>query len=347
MPFQSWIITTAVGTGERGFAGDGGPAKSAVLNGPFDVGFDTGGNLYFSDTFNHRIRRVDARTGVITTCAGSGEAGYSGDGAPAVGARLNEPYGIAVDRAANVYIADRHNHCVRRVDGASGVITTCAGNGTSGFGGDGGPASRAGLVEPNGLALDPVQRRLFIADVADHRVRVVDLASGTISTFAGTGEAQHRGDGGPASRAGVFGARAVKVAADGTVYILERQGSTLRAVDPRTGIITVFAGTGARGYGGDDGPARDAVFDAPKEFALDPDGDILIVDTENHAIRRIYAANGMVETIAGGRKSSEGDGGPATAAGLGRPHGAVVGPDGAIYIGDTENHRIRKLVRQI
>jgi DNA-binding beta-propeller fold protein YncE len=346
MPTQSWIITTAVGTGARGFAGDGGPAKSAVLNGPFDVGFDRGGNLYFSDTFNHRIRRVDGRTGIITTCAGSGEAGYSGDGGPAVGARLNEPYGIAVDQTANVYIADRHNQCVRRVDGVAGVITTFAGNGAAEYGGDDGPASQAQMVEPNGLALDPAQRRLFIADVADHRVRVVDLATGTIRTFAGTGEAQHTGDGGPAAAAGVYGARAVKVAADGTVFILERQGSTLRTVDPRTGVITVFAGTGARGYGGDRGPAREAVFDAPKEFALDPGGDILIVDTENHAIRRIYAGSGIVETIAGGRKSSEGDGGPARSAGLGRPHGAVVGPDGAIYIGDTENHRIRKLVRQ-
>ena len=120
---QSWIITTAVVTGERGFAGEGGPAERALLNGPFDVGFDTDGNLYFSDTFNHHIRRVDAQTGIITTCAGSGEAGYSGDGGPATAARLNEPYGIAIDKAANVYIADRHNHCVRRVEGASGVIS--------------------------------------------------------------------------------------------------------------------------------------------------------------------------------------------------------------------------------
>jgi len=343
---QSWIITTAVGTGERGFAGDGGPAARAVLNGPFDIGFDPAGNLYFSDTFNHRIRRVDARTGIIATVAGSGAAGYAGDGGPAIAAAFNEPYGIAVDRAGNIYVADRHNHCVRRIDGASGIATTCAGNGSAGFAGDGGAAAGAGLVEPNGLALGPTQGRLFIADVADHRVRVVDLATGTISTFSGTGEAQHSGDGGPATAAGIHGARAVKVAADGTVYILERQGSTLRAADPRTGVITTVAGTGVRGYSGDDGPARDAVFDAPKEFALDPGGDILIVDTENHAIRRIYAANGVVETIAGGRKGGEGDGGPARAAGLGRPHGVVVGPDGSIYIGDTENHRVRRLVRQ-
>ena len=345
MPKESWVITTAVGTGERGFGGDGRPAERALLNGPFDVGFDPDGNLYFSDTFNHRIRRVDARTGNITTCAGSGEAGYSGNGGPATQARFNEPYGIAVDKAGHVYVADRHNHCVRRIDSASGVITTLAGNGSAGFSGDGGPGPQAGMVEPNGLALDPTQRRLFVADVADHRVRVVDLVSGTISTFIGTGEAQHNGDGGPASRAGVFGARAVKVAPDGTVYILERQGSTLRAVDPGTGVINTVAGTGARGYSGDGGPARDAVFDAPKEFTLDPGGDILIVDTENHAIRRIYAVSGIVETIAGGRKGPEGDGGPATAGGLGRPHGAVVGPDGAIYIGDTENHRIRKLTQ--
>src|SRR5215469_12564760 len=178
MPSQSWIISTAVGTGERGFAGDGGPADRAVLNGPFDIGFDAEGNLYFSDTFNHRIRRVDARTGIITTCAGSGEAGYSGDSGPAIRAQLNEPYGIAVDLAANVYIADRHNHCVRRVDGTSGVITTFAGNGAAGSSGDGGLASQAAMVEPNGLALDPGRTRLFVADVADLFVRFVDVAPG-------------------------------------------------------------------------------------------------------------------------------------------------------------------------
>jgi len=345
MTDQSWIITTAVGTGERGFAGDGGPAERAVLNGPFDIGFDPAGNLYFSDTFNHRIRRVDARTGIITTIGGNGAGGYSGDGGPATAAAFNEPYGIAVDRGGNIFLADRHNHCVRRIDGASGIVTTFAGNGSAGFVGDGGPAAQAGMVEPNGLAFDPAQHRLFIADVADNRVRVVDLAHGTISTFAGTGEAAHTGDGGPAHLAGVFGARAVKVAAEGTVFILERQGSSLRGVDPRTGVITTVAGTGARGYRGDDGPMLAAVFDAPKEFAIDPGGDLLIVDTENHAIRRINMKSGTVDTIAGGHKGSEGDGGPARQAGLGRPHGIAVGPDGALYIGDTENHRIRKLTR--
>ena len=339
------IITTAVGTGECGFGGDGGPAAAAVLNGPFDVVFDGAGNLYFSDTFNHRIRRVDARTGKIATVAGNGAAGYAGDGGPAVAAMLNEPYGVVVDAAGNLFVADRLNRRVRRIDARTGIITTLAGTGEAAYAGDGGPAALAGLAEPNGLAFDAGARRLYIADVADHRVRVVDLVSGHIATFAGTGQAVHGGDGGPAREAGIFGARAVKLAPDGTVYLRERQGSSLRAVDPRSGLITTLAGTGARGYSGDAGPSRDAVFDAPKEMAIDRDGSLLVVDTENHAIRRIDRMTGIVTTIAGGHQGGDGDGGPATAAGLDRPHGAVVGPDGAIYIGDTNTHRIRKVSR--
>ena len=340
-----WTITTAVGTGEKGFAGDGGPAARALLNGPFDLAFDRAGNLVFADTFNNRIRRVDAATGVITTVAGNGKEGYSGDGGPATRAGLNQPYGVVVDRAGNLYTADRLNRRVRRVDAATGVITTVAGTGEAAYSGDGGPAAKAGLAEPNGLAFDPGERHLYIADVADHRVRAVDMASGTISTFAGTGAGEHSGDGATAREAGVFGARAVKVASDGTVYILERQGSSLRRVDPRTGVITTIAGTTARGYGGDGGPALAAVFDAPKEMALDRDGNILIVDTENHALRLFDLNSGIVSHLAGGHQGGDGDGGPAEGAGLDRPHGAVVGPDGAVYIGDTNNHRIRKVIR--
>jgi DNA-binding beta-propeller fold protein YncE len=341
-----YVITTAVGTGEKGFAGDGGPANAAVLNGPFDVAFDSAGNLFFSDTFNHRIRRVDARNGTITTVAGNGEAGCAGDGGPAVHASLNEPYGVAIDRAGNIFVADRLNRRIRRIDAANGTIATLAGTGEPAYSGDGGPAARAGLAEPNGLALDADERHLYIADVADHRVRSVDLSSGVIATFAGTGAPEHGGDDGPAGEARIFGARAVKLGPDGTVYILERQGSSLRAVDPATGIITTIAGTTGRGYSGDGGPALAAVFDAPKEMAIDPDGNLLIVDTENHAIRLIGRSSGVVTTIAGGRKGGGGDGGAAVVAGLDRPHGAVVGPDGAIYIGDTNNHRIRKVVQQ-
>jgi DNA-binding beta-propeller fold protein YncE len=339
-----WTISTVAGTGAQGYAGDGGPAAQAQLNNPFDLAFDPDGNLCFSDTYNHCIRRIDTRTGVIATIAGTGQQGFSGDGGPATEAQMNQPYGIVIDRSGNIYVADRLNQRVRRID-TNVVITTLAGDGSGKFGGEGGPSARAGLAEPNGLALDRDHRRLFIADVADNRVRVVDLGAGVITTFAGTGNGQHAGDGGPAAAADIFGARAVALAPDDSLYILERQGSSLRRV--HDGIIETVAGTGARGYGGDDHDARHAVFNAPKEMAVDLAGNVFIVDTENHAIRLIDAQTWIVTTIAGtGAAGAGGDGGAAQLALLARPHGAVVGPDGAVYIGDSENHRVRKLVRQ-
>lgn len=338
----TWIISPAAGTGVQGYAGDGGPALAAQLNNPFDVAFDPDGNMIFSDTFNHVVRRVDARTGTIATIAGTGTRGFSGDGGPATQAELNEPYGVVVDRAGNLYFADRLNRRVRRVD-ASGNISTLAGDGAGKYGGDGGPAATAGLAEPNGLAFNADQTGLFIADVADHRVRFVDLRTGVISTFAGTGEGRHDGDGGPATKAAIFGARAVALSPDGGLYVMERQGSSIRIV--RNGIIETVAGTGERGYAGDGGSARVAVFNAPKEMAVDAAGNIFVVDTENHAIRRIDAASWIVETIAGnGTAGPGGDGGPAPQAGLARPHGVAIGPDGAAYVGDSENHRVRRLV---
>ena len=247
-----------------------------------------------------------------------------------------------IDRSGAIYTADRLNRRVRRI-GPDGVISTLAGDGSGTFSGDGGPSSIAGLAEPNGLALDAGHKRLFIADVADHRVRAIDLASGIIQTVAGTGEGKHDGDGGLATQAGIFGPRAVALAPDGSLYVMERQGSCIRQI--RDGIIQTVAGTGARGYAGDGGNAKDAVFAAPKEMAVDPDGNIFVVDTENHAIRRIDAKTWIVGTIAGnGTAGPGGDGGQAHLAGLARPHGAVIGSDGAVYIGDSENHRIRKLV---
>ncbi|HEU5117236.1 MAG TPA: hypothetical protein VFT74_11270, partial [Isosphaeraceae bacterium] len=190
-------ISSPVGTGKPGFSGDGGPASEATLNNPFDVAFDSAGNLYLSDTFNQRIRRVDSKTGLITTIAGSGRKGFSGDGGPALEAELNEPYGIVLDDQNNLYFADRLNRRVRKVDGKTGNISTIAGNGSSTYSGDGGPAENAGIVEPNSVALDG-HGKLYIADVAGCRIRVVDLKTGLISTFAGTGKRLHDGDGGPA-----------------------------------------------------------------------------------------------------------------------------------------------------
>jgi sugar lactone lactonase YvrE len=345
--YAGWVITTVAGNGELGYSGDGGPAVEARLNNPFDVVFDPAGNLIFTDTFSHCIRRIDQATGVITTIAGTTEIGYSGDGGPATAARFNEPYGMAVDAGGSLYVADRLNAVVRRIDAETGVATTFAGTGAKGFSGDGGRADQAEMVEPNGLAFSLDYSRLYIADVSDNRVRVVHMAAATISTFAGTGAAAHDGDGGSATAADVFGARAVGVRpSDGSVYVMERQGSCLRLVDAKTGAISTVSSTGETGYGGDDGAATTAIYDRPKEMTIDDEGDVLVVDTENHAIRLIDWASDRVTTIAGtGTSGFNGDGIPASRATLGRPHGVAIGPDGSFYIGDTENHRIRKVSR--
>jgi DNA-binding beta-propeller fold protein YncE len=340
MPSPALILTIA-GTGEPHYGGDGGNARHAGLNQPFDVALDRQGNLYFSDTGNHGVRRVERRNGMVTTVAGTGEAGYAGDGGPATKAQLNSPYGIALDAADNLYIVDRLNACIRIVEAATGIIRTIAGTGQPGYAGDGGPAHKAQLQEPNDVALDS-RGRAYIADVRDHRIRVIDLASGIITTFAGTGQAGSSGDGGPASRATLFGPRALAFSSMSALYICLRNDHKVRQVDMRTGMISTLAGTGAQGYTGDHGPALRATFNGPKEIAVDGHGNILLVDTENHCIRRIDAASALVTTVAGtGQPGADGDGGPATAAMLKRPHGVCVDQAGNLYIGDSENHRIR------
>ncbi len=334
------IIRAFAGAGEKGYSGDGKAATSAQLNNPFDVALDATGNLYFSDTFNHCVRRVDAKTGIITTVAGNGKKGYAGDGGPATEAMLNEPYGIEVDRDGQLYIVDRLNYCIRRV-GKDGKIETIAGTGKSGYGGDGGPGKQAMLKEPNGLCLDG-KGKLYIADVADQRVRVLDLTSGKIDTFCGDGKKQQMGDGGPFKQASLMGPRAVAIGPDGNLYICEREGNAIRRVDFKSGKIERVAGTAKKGYTGDSGPALEATFNGPKEIDIDKAGNIYVVDTENQAIRKIDAKSGKISTIAGsGKLGNTGDGGPATKAMLSRPHGVVAAPDGAVYIGDTQSHKIR------
>ena len=221
------------------------------------------------------------------------------------------------------------------------MIRTVAGTGRPGYSGDGGPAKQAQLQEPNDVVLDG-KGHVFIADVRDHRVRRLDLASGVITTFAGTGEGASSGDGGPAERAALLGPRALAFGPTGDLYICLRNDHKVRKVDRRTNIIRTVAGTGAKGYTGDHGPALQATFNGPKEIAVDRHHNIYLVDTENHCIRRIDAASGLVSTVAGtGQPGGSGDGGPATAATLKRPHGACVDAAGNIYIGDSENHRVR------
>jgi hypothetical protein len=338
---SSALIFTVVGTGQPSYVGDGGMARGAGLNQPFDVALDRQGNLYFSEANNHCVRRVECRSGLITTVAGTGKAGYSGDGGSATKAELNSPYGIALDTANNLYIVDRLNACIRLVEAATGIIRTIAGTGQPGYSGDGGPAKLAQLQEPNDIVLDG-EGHAFIADVRDHRVRVVELASGIITTFAGTGEGGSSGDGGPAKRAALLGPRALALGPTGDLYICLRNDHKVRKVDRHTGIIHTVAGTGEKGYTGDGGPALQATFNGPKEIAVDRHDNIYLIDTENHCIRCIEAASGLVSTVVGtGQPGGSGDGGPAITAALKRPHGACVDASGNIYIGDSENHRVR------
>jgi streptogramin lyase len=340
-------IDTVAGSGKGGYAGDGGPAVAAQLNQPFHCEIDPDGNLLIAEAFNHCVRKVDLKSGVISTVAGTGKKGYSGDGGPATAATFNEPYAVVADRNGDLYIADRLNAAVRKVDGKAGVVTTLAGTGTKGYSGDGGPANRAQLVEPNDCCLDG-KGGLLIADVGDWRVRRVDLKTGLISTFAGTGKPKgpvdraQIGDGGTAAKAVVVGARAVCVDGRGNAYLCEREGNAIRKVNAE-GVITTVAGTGQKGYAGDGGPAYKATFNGPKGVRCDRAGNVYLVDTENHATRKIDVAKGVVTTVAGGRKGGQGDGGPAEQAGLDRPHGCILDDRGVLYIADSNNHRVRRV----
>ena len=339
MDFAKGIIVTVAGTGEAGYSGDGGQAADALMREPFMCAFDAEGNMFVSESRNHCVRRVDAQTGAITTIAGTGELGYAGDGGPAVLAQMSEPYSIRIDRNNDLYIVDRLNCAVRRVDASTGIITTVAGTGEAGYSGDGGPGTAAMMREPNDCFLDG-RGGLLIADIQDQRVRRLDLTSGVITTFAGNGDKVRGGDGAPAAQASILGPRAVCMDNRGNTYIAEREGNGVRRVDAN-GVMSTFAGTGERGYEGDGGLAINATWGAPKAIRCDSQDNIIVVDTENHAVRRIDPASGIVTTIAGGRLGGEGDGGPATEAGLDRPHGCDLDQDDNLYIADSNNHRVR------
>ena len=256
MTFKPGIITTVAGTGERGFSGDGGPAAAAGLSEPFMCAFDTAGNMYIAEATNHCIRRVDRESGVIVTIAGTGESGYSGDGGAATGATFNHSYSLQVDTNGDVYVVDRLDHVIRKIEAATGIVSTVAGTGEQNYGGDGGPATAARFREPNDCFLDG-RGSLLITDIQDQRVRRLNLATGNISTFAGNGVKERAGDGLPALEASILGARAVCMDGAGNTYIAEREGNGIRMVDAQ-GIMHTLAGTGEFGYSGDGGPALDA-----------------------------------------------------------------------------------------
>jgi DNA-binding beta-propeller fold protein YncE len=327
-------VSTLIGTGTAGYS-------HKQVNNPYGLVIGRDGALYFCDLDNQRIRGLDLKTHEVIDIAGNGQRGYAGDGGTATAAALNMPHEIAFDRRGNMYIAERDNHVVRKVDGATRIISTLAGTGAAGFSGDGGPASRAELRQPHSIAIAQ-DGRVLICDVGNHRIRAVDLTTGVIDTIGGTGERLPTPDGAPLRGTPLNGPRTMVVDRDGTIYLALREGNALYRIAPNTHTLHHLAGTGEQGYAGDGGPARQAKLAGPKGLAL-AGGALYLADTENHVIRRVDLASGVITTVLG--TGARGDG-PETApleCKLSRPHGLFASNARTLYVSDSESHRIRVL----
>jgi len=287
------IITTVAGTGTQGFAGDGGAATSALLDSPAGVALDSSGNIYIADTHNNRIREVLASTGVISTIAGTGVNGFSGDGAAATAATLSYPTAVAVDTAGNVYIADTNNHRIRKIIGTT--ISTVAGNGDQAYEGDNVLATTTGLDTPNGVAVD-ASFNIYIGDTHNQRVRLVTAATGFITTFAGTGVKTYTADGGAATGAALARPRGVAVSPNGTILIADSDNDRVRTVTG--GTINTAVGNGTQGFAGDTGLATAATIDTPRAVAATAGNNVVVSDTSNQRVREVDG-NGDLITIAG------------------------------------------------
>ncbi len=329
------IVTTVAGNGTSAFSGDGGPATSASLNSPAGVALDNAGNIYIADANNNRIRKINP-SGIISTVAGNGTSAFSGDGGPAGSASLNNPTGVAVDPAGNVYIADAYNNRVRKV--SAGIITTVAGGGQ---GGDGGPAASALINFVRGVTVD-ASGNLYIAAVNDSNVRKVN--AGTISTVAGNGTAAYSGDGGLATAASLYYPYGVALDSSGNIYVADSNYSSgyIRQVSLTTGNITTLAGNGGYKFAGDLGPATGATLNHPGGVTVDASGNVYISDSYNNRIRKV-GSSGIITTIAGNGLPNFSTGDPATSASLQQPAGVAVDAGGNLYVADRGNHRVRRV----
>jgi sugar lactone lactonase YvrE len=337
---------TIAGTGVPGYTGDGGAGNQAQINNPYGLVVGPDGALYFCDIDNHVIRRLDLRRGTISTVAGSGRKGYSGDGGPARQAELNQPYEVRFDKAGNMIWVEMPNHVVRRMDRKTGIVSTIAGTGKPGFSGDGGPATQAEFRQPHSIQFDP-QGRLLICDIGNHRVRRLDLKTGIVETWLGTGERLATPDGAPLQGTAVNGPRAIDLDPQGNLYLALREGNAVYQVDLKAGRFRHLAGTGEKGYEGDGGDARKAKLSGPKGIAWSPDGGVYIADTESHTVRRIDLKTGVIQTIVGTGERGDGPDGVARRCRLARPHGVFVDRQGVLYIGDSEAHRVRKVAKPL
>ena len=339
---QLWIINTFAGTSTSGYAGDGGPAKLAGLVDPSGVATDRHGNVYIADQNNNRIRKVNA-AGTISTIAGNGTYGYSGDGGLADTAQLSGPTGVAVDKYGNVFIADAFNNVIRKID-TTGIITTVAGNDTLGFSGDSALAIHAEMWSPADVAVDTFGN-LYIVDQDNNRVRKVDTL-GIMTTLAGTGTAGYNGDTIAASTAQLNFPEGIAVDKAGNVYIADLYNNRVRKVDVATGLITTVAGNGTGGYGGDDSLALNAEIYNASAVAADDSGNIYISDFYNNRVRKVRVATGIISTLAGnGIGGYSGDDSLAVNGEIFRPQGVAVDSSGNVFIADFDNHVVREVMR--
>jgi sugar lactone lactonase YvrE len=328
-------VRTLIGTGAAGYS-------DQQVSNPYRLVIGPDGALYFCDLDNQRIRRLDLRTRRTSTVAGNGQRAYAGDGVPATQASLNMPHEIQFDRDGHLYVAERDNHVVRKVDRKTGIISTLAGTGQPGFSGDGGPAARAQLRQPHSIAVDPRRSRLLVCDIGNHRIRQVDLVTGGIETCGGTGERQPTPDGVPLSGAPLNGPRTIAFDDRGNLYLALREGNAIYRVDARTSTIHHVAGTGEQGYSGDGGQARVAALAGPKGLAW-ARSSLYIADTENHVIRSIDLRSGIIRTVLGTGHRGDGPEPDPLRCALSRPHGVMVDAHGVLYVSDSEAHRVRTL----
>jgi streptogramin lyase len=338
---SEWTISTFAGNGTQGFSGDGGPATAAQIDNPFGLVRGPDGALWFCEYTGQRIRKVDL-DGTIHTMAGNSKKGYSGDGGPALQASFNLPHEIRFDKAGNYYVADMANHAVRRVDAKTGTITTFAGTGAAGYSGDGGPANKAQLKQPHSIQFGP-DGSLYICDIGNNVIRRVDMKTGNISTFAGTGKPGDTPDGSPIAGTPIKGPRSMDFDKAGNLWLVTREGNQVLKLNLKAGKIHLIAGNGKKGFTGNGGPAKEAALSGPKGIALDAEGNAWLTDTESHSVRMVNAKTGKLELIAGtGEKGNGPDGDPLQCK-MARPHGIFADADGSIYIGDSESHRVRVL----
>jgi streptogramin lyase len=338
-PFSS--VTTLVGTGMPGYS-------ETQVNNPYGMTIGPDGALYFCEVDNHRVRRLDLKTRQMTLIAGNGERGYRGDGGRAVDASLSAPHELLFDRKGDLYITERDNHVIRKVDMKTGMIATVAGTGVPGFSGDGGPGAKAQLRQPHSIVLDR-DGTILICDIGNHRIRRLHLDTGTIETYAGTGETKPTPEGAVAREAPLNGPRTMVLAANGDLILALREGDAIYRIDAKTQTVHKVAGTGEPGYSGDNGPALAARFGGstvrsagPKGLALGPDNSLYVADTESHAIRRIDLKSGVITTVLGTGQAGDGPEPDPLACKLSRPH-AVLFANGVLYVADSEAHRIRVL----